>query len=180
MDIHWPLVGGRTRVLTIGRFSPARPRQRGATALEFAFVFPLLFLLMYGILVYAYIFLLKESLAFVAQEAAESAVAVDPFDNQNYVDQVRQRAQQTASSLLQWLPNDQRELVVGSNGELVDVDLVPSGEQRFVRVRLEFVVGDLFPSIPLPLVGQAPPMPDVLRAEASALVDATRAESEGG
>ncbi|WP_348672485.1 TadE/TadG family type IV pilus assembly protein [uncultured Abyssibacter sp.] len=154
-----------------------RRRQRGATALEFAFVFPLLFLFMYGILVYAYIFLLTESLTFVAQEAAESAVAVDPLNNENYEAQVQQRAQQTASSLLEWLPGDQRELVVGSNGELVDVALVPQGGQRFVRVRLEFVISDLFPSITLPLVGQAPPMPEVLRAEASALVDATRPES---
>ena len=69
-----------------------RTRQRGATALEFAFVFPLLFLLMYGILVYAYIFLLTESLTFVAQEAAESAVAVDPVNNENYESQVQQRA----------------------------------------------------------------------------------------
>lgn len=156
-----------------------RTRQRGATALEFAFVFPLLFLLMYGILVYAYIFLLTESLTFVAQEAAESAVAVDPVNNENYESQVQQRAQQTASTLLEWLPGDQRELVVGSNGELVDVALVPQGGQRFVRVRLEFVISDLFPSITLPLVGQAPPMPEVLRAEASALVDAARAEPGG-
>ena len=48
-----------------------------------------------------------------------------------------------------------------------------------MRVRLEFVISDLFPSITLPLVGQAPPMPEVLRAEASALVDAARAEPGG-
>lgn len=152
----------------------AADRQRGATALEFAFVFPLMFLLLYGILVYAYIFLISESMTFVAQEAAEAAVAVDPDDNPGYEAQVRTRAQQTAATLLQWLPSAQRDRVVGTSGEKVVVSITPADGQQYVRVQLEFSMispTNLFPSVTLPLVGQAPPMPEVLRAEASALVD---------
>src|SRR5258708_37699419 len=59
--------------------SGREPRtQRGAAAVEFAFVFPVLFLLIYGVIVYSYIFVLQESINYAAQQAAEAAVAVEP------------------------------------------------------------------------------------------------------
>ena len=90
--------------------------QRGATAVEFAFVFPILFLLLYGLVVYAYVFLVNESMTFVAQESAEAAVAVDPnkvTPRAAYEAQVTQRVRTTASDLFGWLPGDQRSRVVG-------------------------------------------------------------------
>ena len=52
--------------------------QRGAVAVEFAFIFPLLFLLMYGIVVYSYVFVLNSALNYAAQESVASALRVAP------------------------------------------------------------------------------------------------------
>ena len=54
--------------------------QRGVAALELALVFPVLFLMMYGLLSYGLIFAAQHSLA---QSAAEGARAALRFDSQN-------------------------------------------------------------------------------------------------
>lgn len=149
-------------------------RQRGATATEFALVFPLLFLLLYGMIVYAYVFLVNESITFVAQESAEAAVAVDPrtvTPEAAYQAQVTQRIRTTAVDLLGWLPANQRERVVGSSGEKVRVVFETSGGQQVVNVSLQFDLDGLFPTVTLPLVGSVPPMPESLGANAIALLD---------
>ena len=152
---------------------PLKARQAGATATEFALVFPLLFLLLYGMIVYAYVFLVNESITYVAQEAAEAAVAVDPNDPPpgGYEAQVRQRVRTTAVDLLAWMPASQRERVVGGSGEKVQVQLETSGGQQVVRVDMRFDLDGLFPTIALPLVGRVPPMPESLGANAIALLD---------
>src|SRR3546814_14549890 len=52
--------------------------QGGATAIEFAFVFPLLLFLVYAIFVYSYLFVARESIEFAAHKGIEAAVAVAP------------------------------------------------------------------------------------------------------
>ena len=157
--------------------TPERPRfhaQRGATAVEFAFVFPILFLLLYGLVVYAYVFLVNESMTFVAQESAEAAVAVDPnkvTPRAAYEAQVTQRVRTTASDLFGWLPGDQRSRVVGSAGEKVRVAFRTSGGQQVVQVDMDFDFEGLFPTVALPFVGRVPPMPETLSANAVALLD---------
>lgn len=54
-------------------------RQSGAAAIEFAFVFPLLFALMYATVVYGYVFFAQQTINLVAQECAKAAVAAAPF-----------------------------------------------------------------------------------------------------
>ena len=76
-----------------------RPRQLGGAAVEFAFVFPFLFFLMYGVLVYSYLFVLQESINFAAQEAAEAAVKVD--ESGANADTLRVRfARETAAQMI--------------------------------------------------------------------------------
>lgn len=58
---------------TIGG-NPVRRPQRGAAAVEYALVFPVLFLLFYGILSYGLIFLLRLSLQHSAEEGARAAL----------------------------------------------------------------------------------------------------------
>ncbi|WP_169577493.1 TadE/TadG family type IV pilus assembly protein [Sinimarinibacterium sp. CAU 1509] len=48
--------------------------QAGATAIEFAFVFPVLFLLFYGILTYGVVFLMRLGLQHSAEEGARAAL----------------------------------------------------------------------------------------------------------
>lgn len=156
--------------------------QRGATATEFALVFPLLFLLLYGMIVYAYVFLVNESITFVAQEAAEAAVAVDPrtvTPEAAYQAQVTQRVRTTAVDLLGWMPSNQRERVTGGTGEKVQVQFESSGGQDVVRVDMQFDLEGLFPTVTLPLVGRVPPMPESLGANAIALLDPDSASGGG-
>jgi Flp pilus assembly protein TadG len=49
-------------------------RQRGVAAVEFALVFPLFFLIFYGILTFGMIFVIQQSLTFAATEGARAAL----------------------------------------------------------------------------------------------------------
>ncbi|WP_081055830.1 TadE/TadG family type IV pilus assembly protein [Burkholderia pseudomultivorans] len=49
-------------------------RQRGVAAIEFAFVFPLFFLIFYAIVTFGMIFLIKQNLTFAASEGARAAL----------------------------------------------------------------------------------------------------------
>ena len=55
-----------------------RKRQHGSAAVEFTFVFPLLFMLVYGVITYSFLFLLTTAVHYAAQVGAEAAVAVAP------------------------------------------------------------------------------------------------------
>lgn len=153
-------------------------RQRGAAAVEFAFVFPFLFLLMYGVVVYAYTFVIKESISYAAQEAAEAAVAVDPAATN--ADTLRnQRVRDTASAVLAWMPTAQRQRVLGSSGQNVQISYCTNGSSgcpantNAIIVTLNFSMtspNHLFPVLDMPMVGSVPPLPATLTAKAVARI----------
>lgn len=153
--------------------------QSGAAAVEFALVFPILFMLIYGMIVYAYLFVLQQSLVFAAQEAAEAVVQVDPRVGTDL--QRRQTAQQMAARILSWLPEAQRARVLGdNNGSAVSVTTCEIGQAfpcptdtSAVVVRLTFNVASpsyLFPVITFVGLGPVPPMPSALTAMAVARI----------
>lgn len=153
----------------------SRARQNGATAVEFAFVFPILFMLMYGIVVYAYVFVVQQSLQYAVQEAAEAAVKVNPAAGN--ADALRAaNARLTAARVLRWLPSGQQQRVIGdASGSAVTVEQQAPGcawcppDSHGFRVTLEFKMNQpnwLFPVLDLPLVGTVPPLPETLRASA--------------
>lgn len=157
-------------------------QQRGAVAVEFAFIFPLLFLLMYGIVVYSYVFVLNSAIQFAAHEAAESVVRVVPSAPETVK---ASRARSTARSALDWLPNAQLERVTGDAGQRVQVDFCPQLASAacpvcaegatdcgavVVTLRFQLRTPPLFPRITLPLVGAIPPLPDQLSAQAVARI----------
>ncbi len=54
-----------------------RPRQiTGASAIEFALVFPMLFAIIYGTVTYGYVYYLQQRINFIAQEAVSGDVVV--------------------------------------------------------------------------------------------------------
>lgn len=136
-----------------------RWRQLGAAAVEFAFVFPLLFLLIYGVIVYSYVFVLQESIAYAAQKAAEAAVTVAP-DAAGYDALAREQAKTMAGRVLSWLPAAQRERVLGDDNGKVEVLFIPVGDSDAVQVTLRFELRGLFPVLNLPLIGEVPPLPE--------------------
>jgi len=142
------------------------PSQRGAAMVEFAFIFPLFFFLMYGTVVYGYIFMLSQSVNFAAQQAAEAAVAVAP-DAEEFEALRQQRVVDSVNDTFTWLPAAQRPRLVICKGLDCPVDEV----DNTIRVEVEYTLstpGWLFPVITLPGVGSIPPMPTTLRATAAA------------
>lgn len=145
----------------------ARRHESGAAALEFAFLLPLLLLLIYGMFVYSYMFVVQEAITFAAQEAAEAAVKVDPAqDPADYDAAVNAEVRATATRVLSFLPVAQQARVLGSDGSKVQVTIAasPSGNGGIVTVNLSFAFSGLFPVIPLPVIGPVPPMPGTLEA----------------
>lgn len=142
----------------------ASHRQRGGAMVEFAFVFPILFLLIYGVIVYSYLFVLQSSMNFAAQEGAEAAIAVvtDRDINPNYETQVIQEAQKAATAALSWLPEDTQK-------PRLKVQVPPpAGDLVTVTVTFNVTQGtSLFPQLTLPFVGTVPPMPDQIVAQAT-------------
>jgi len=156
-------------------FRPARSgsRQTGAAAIEFALVLPVLLFLIYGVVVYGYLFIVQSSMTFAAQEAAQSAVAVEPLDNPTYDTMVRQRSQQTAAQVLSWLPTAQRDAIVGdSTGSSVTVTPLIINQQPYVQVQLTYDIAANNFFIPAFNLGglQIPPLPDRLVGASSAIL----------
>ncbi|MCA7902802.1 pilus assembly protein [Burkholderia cepacia] len=75
-----------------------RRRQRGATAVEFAIVFPLLFVIFYGIVAFGMIFTIQQSLTFAASEGARAGLAYAPSLAARITN-----ATTTAQSVVGWL-----------------------------------------------------------------------------
>ena len=154
-----------------------RSRQDGASAVEFALILPLLLFMLYGLIVYGYLLVLQQSLTFAAQEGAQVAVAVDPFNvpASQYNATVIRTSQLAVARVLDWLPAEQYGAIVGdASGSKVEVFPPAAQGADFVRVRLIFDVrgGAFFPTlnIPFPGVGtlQIPPLPDRVTGESSA------------
>lgn len=148
----------------------SRMRARGASAVEFALVFPALFLLVYAVVVYSYIYVLQQAITYTAQHLAEAAVAVNPTPSSSYAGRIQTRIQQLAAQQLQWLP--QKNLVVGENGEKVvpQFRTVDGSDVVVIQLTLPLKSPDLFPSFSLPGGVSMPPMPTQLVAQATARI----------
>lgn len=70
--------------------------QRGIAAIEFALVFPVFFVLLYGIITYVLIFLAQQSLALAAEEGARAALRYTTANRGTI-------ACSTATQLVSWL-----------------------------------------------------------------------------
>ena len=144
-------------------------RQSGATAIEFAFVLPLLLALTYAMFVYAYVYVVYESINYAAQQGAESAVAVNPALDDAYLSSVQTYARTTALGVLSWLPTDQLSSLtvdvlqcnVSGGGDSPYCPLADSGGMPIV-VQINFPLAKLFPVLKLPVVGSVPPLPSSL------------------
>lgn len=152
--------------------------QTGAAALEFALVLPVLLFLIYGVVVYGYMFIVQSSMTFAAQEGAQYAVTVDPLvpvgaEEGAYDTKVVTEARATAAAVLSWLPASVRNVIAGEDGSLVSVTQVPGpGDSTYVRVSLTYDIATnnfIFPSFNLGGL-QIPPLPDQLVGESSAVL----------
>jgi Flp pilus assembly protein TadG len=159
-------------------------RQRGAAAVEFGLVFPILFVITYGAIVYSYVYVLRQSLTFAAQEAAQAAVAIEP-GTANYETRVRQTAVNSALAAIAWMPPDVRSAIAVDAGDVTLCDGPGPGacaslaaDESAVVVRLELPlasdgegrrdVSPLFATFTMPGLGRFPPLPNMMVGQAVA------------
>jgi len=149
----------------------SKTAQRGSSAVEFAFVFPILFLLVYGVIVYSYVYVVQQSITFNAQQFAEAAVAVNPLPEADLAERIEARVNAVATQSLGWLPTQQRTRLTGANGGNQYTQIVSvATDESVVKVTVEFSVTGLFPALDFPVVGKIPPLPSKLRAQAVARI----------
>lgn len=149
-----------------------RRKQAGAAVVEFAFVFPILLFLIYGLVVYAYIFVLQESITFVAQQAAAAAVSVSP--NQTTAVQRTQMTtlvQNTVTQSLSWLGTTQLARVSSTVTFCSQTTgtTCPTDGTDAVVVTVKFNMSTPTPLFPVLSFGsgQVPPMPTQLATMAT-------------
>lgn len=151
------------------RRSLARRLESGASAIEFAIIFPVMLAVAYAGLVYAYIYLLQQSINFAAQQGVQAAVAVVPTGSPAADQQSRlNQAEAVRKGTLNWLPGGQAGRISAQSPNTCPGAPSP-GSNTFVY-QISFAVSGggntaLFPSlVNLPWVGTVPPLPTTLIA----------------
>ncbi len=152
-----------------------RRRERGASAIEFALVFPIFFGLIYLMISYGLLFSLQHSITEAAKESARSAVACDPtLATAAHETCVTTRARATAAASLDWLPSDLRNRILGASNGNVDVTFATNaGTGKTVEVLVElpdYAATPILPTLTLPFLGSIPPLPDRLAGRAVVLL----------
>lgn len=140
-------------------------RIAGASAVEFALIFPLVFAIVYGGICYGYIYFLQQRINFIAQEAVRAAIAVAPGDDAGAYLAAAQNLGNIAIAnnfsaagvpVPAALSANFSLLVDGSNGDTLQV-----------IVTYSLTSPTLFPTVTVPGVGAIPPLPPVLTATAA-------------
>lgn len=165
--------------------APARRhRQRGVYALEWALVFSVFFMLLYGIVSFGLGFLVRESMQWATEDGARAALQFQPTREAR-----RDRARQVVRANLDWLPtellasidrsdnfrfmvcrlNDSASCTTSMAPEAMECD-IDSNAPCMVQLRLTLPYAEhpLTPSLTLGLMELA--MPN-LQAQAQLLVD---------
>lgn len=146
-------------------------RQSGATVIECAFVFPFFFMLMYGTAVYGYVFFLNQSLNHAVQQAAASAVTVDPAAP-DVTTMRRARINATVASVLGWMNPVQRQQRLQVWVDQASATCPVAQAAGSVKVELVYALRNpswLFPVVNMGF-GQIPPLPENLNVCATALI----------
>ncbi len=138
-------------------------RQRGAAAVEFALIFPVLFLFTYGTIAYGFAFYVQQSLNFIAEEAVRAAVAVDPSAGDGSTGTYQSNAKTKA---LASISNYQSVILTKAILSAAPTVTFPNGG---VQVTLSAPLASLgIVTFTLPFFGQFPLMPATFTASATA------------
>jgi Flp pilus assembly protein TadG len=79
-------------------------RQRGVYALEWAIVFPMFFLLLYGIICYGLTFLVRESMQYAVEEGARAALRYPVGQSSSTWNDRKMQTLKVVKDSLDWLP----------------------------------------------------------------------------
>lgn len=168
---------------------PGKRREGGATAVEYALVFPVFFLLFYGILSYGLIFLLRLGLQHAAEDGVRAALRVQQitYANGSTGPQRRQAqlqarltwAKSVAATQASWMNGWQTPTIL-ANVCLTNVECQPSAAaiafpdcDSDTSCQIVITVTYLYKAAPVmpPVPGLGPLIPDSLQGRARALLD---------
>ncbi|WP_022977827.1 TadE/TadG family type IV pilus assembly protein [Nevskia ramosa] len=138
-------------------------RITGASAVEFALVFPLLFAIVYGTLTYGYVYFLQQRINFIAQEALRAAIAVAPLpSNAAYLAAINAAVADAVASnfTLGGAP-------VPPALSFVVQPVNAANNTLSILVTYSLTAPTLFPTVTLPGFGSIPPLPAALQATAA-------------
>lgn len=144
-----------------------RPRQiTGASAIEFALIFPMLFAIIYGTVTYGYVYYLQQRINFIAQEAVRAAISVAPVANQGAYISAINTAVNTSVNNNFTLGGGVRPAALVVSAPLITVDGVT--QTVSILVTYSLTSPTLFPQMVLPMgIGSIPPLPAALQATAA-------------
>lgn len=140
-------------------------RQKGATVIEFAFVFPILFSIVYAGVTYGYIYFLQQRINFAAEQAIRAAVSVSTNGPGSYSTNLQSRATTAINNSL--TANGTLPLPLGVT---ISFPAPPNANSFSVTVTYSLLAPPVFPTITLPLVGPVPAFPNQLTATAIGLI----------
>jgi len=155
-------------------------RQRGAAAIEFAFVFTIFFGVLYGIFSYAFVMMLQQGLTQAAAEGARAIRKVDRLSfttTDTYQTAGSTLADLSAKASLSWLPNNiATRITVASTWQTVNESVmsgtgknitIPSSRITVTVTYPDYAKSPLLPILTLPGVGAIPQTPKDLVGKAT-------------
>jgi Flp pilus assembly protein TadG len=154
-------------------------RTRGAAAIEFAFIFPLFFAVLYASVSYSLAMLVQMGMSNAAADGTRAAIQlVDPlqFNQAGFNAAAKQRVTQAVRASLAWLPASKVDAIVAN----ISISTAPdpgngAGSTAGVRVNVlvqwkDYSRAPLVPVLDLPLVGKVPNLPNDLSGSSSMLL----------
>jgi len=141
-------------------------RSRGAVALEFLILFPMVVAMLYGATAYGILFFGKYEMQGVVDVAASSALRLDRahFSSDGLSEQIVNTANATLQRI--WDSQDER-LTAGTESiqcgvvETVDISYLSCAVSR------NNLEAPMVPQLTFGFLGKFPPMPETMRAEAT-------------
>lgn len=170
--------GSPPRLFIPDRIVPLAERQAGSVAIEFAFAFPVFFALLYGILMYGFIFLTQMGLQHAAEDGAREALRYAPAPE---LSTRIANAKAAALAQINWLPDsDELQIDVGickvasaiCAGEFKDPDCTLANAYT-TRCQVVVTITYSYEEAPLvpPLPGFGLFIPSALQGSARVLLD---------
>ncbi|MBU58758.1 MAG: hypothetical protein CL543_07740 [Alcanivorax sp.] len=155
------------RVVTLAGF-----HSKGAVALEFLMLFPFVVAMLYAAAAYGIVFFSQYQLQSVADRAVSAALYVDRSAHpaNELPGEVKGRADKAVTELFK----GQAEALktASANCEVVDLSDEVEGASRLELLRCtltyNYKANPIVPAMSFGMLGTFPPMPDELKAEASA------------
>ncbi len=138
-------------------------KQIGSVAIEFALAFPLFFTLFYAIVGYGLVMTLDQSLTHASKEGVRAAIKADPTTYPTvdaYQTKVGELARGAVAQTLAWLPNSQKDAILGSAPDYDKIQVTVNGSTITVTLTYQFAQAPLLPILNLPAIGKVPNIPD--------------------